>query len=51
MNVPPSRTSSAPAPADALGLINDYAPLLARELEAARKEKRAARLQFNDGHE
>ena len=39
------------APADALALIHDYAPGLAIELEAARKEKRAARLIFDGGAE
>jgi hypothetical protein len=39
------------APAEALRLIHDYAPGLAIELEQARQEKRAARLEFDDAHE
>jgi hypothetical protein len=39
------------APAEALRLIHEYAPGLALELEQARHEKRAARLEFDDAHE
>jgi hypothetical protein len=39
------------APAEALRLIHEYAPGLALELEQARQEKRAARLEFDDAHE
>jgi hypothetical protein len=37
------------APADALGLIEEYAPGLAAELEQARQQKRGASLELKDG--
>jgi hypothetical protein len=37
------------APADALALIEEYAPGLAAELEQARQQKRGACLKFEGG--